>query len=133
MLKGILAISGQKGLFKLISQAKNSIIVESLLDGKPFPAFASARISALEDISIYTQDGEVKLSDVLFDIHTALEGKAVEEQALANDKIKSQFEKYIPNYDKERVYVSDMKKLFTWYNLLVGTPSFKFEAKTAEA
>lgn len=133
MLKGILAISGQKGLFKLISQAKNSIIVESLLDGKRFPAYASARISALEDISIYTQDGEVKLSDVLFDIYTALEGKAVEEQLFANDKIKSQFEKYVPSYDKERVYVSDMKKLFTWYNLLVCTPSFKFEAKTAEA
>lgn len=133
MLKGILSISGQKGLFKLVSQAKNSVIVESLIDGKRFPAYASARISSLEDISIYTQEGEAKLSDVLLNIHTALEGKAIEEQQLTNDKIKAQFEKYIPNYDKERVYVSDMKKLFTWYNLLVGTPTFKFEAKVVEA
>ena len=81
------------------------------------------------------KDISVEIEYLCFDENTDVifEGKAVEEQALANDKIKSQFEKYIPNYDKERVYVSDMKKLFTWYNLLVGTPSFKFEAKTAEA
>ena len=62
MLKGILSISGQTGLFKLVSQAKNSIIVESLIDGKRFPAYSTSRVSALEDISIYTEEGDVKLS-----------------------------------------------------------------------
>lgn len=133
MLKGILAISGQKGLFKVISQAKNSIIVESLIDGKRFPAYATARISALEDISIYTQDGEVKLEEVFLTIHTALTGKAIDEKQLAGDKIKTQFAEYLPNYDKERVYTSDMKKLFGWYNILATTPSFKFEAAVVAA
>ncbi len=64
MLKGILAISGQAGLFKMVSQAKNSIIVESLVDGKRMPAYATSRISALEDISIFTEDDDVKLLEV---------------------------------------------------------------------
>ena len=133
MLKGILSISGQKGLFKVISQGKNSVIVESLIDGKRFPAYATSRISALEDISIYTNENEVKLSDVLFTIHTELAGKPVDELLLANDKVKAEFEKYVPNYDQDRVYSSDMKKLFNWYNILATTPSFDFvAAKEAE-
>ncbi len=134
MLKGILSISGQKGLFKVISQAKNSIIVESLIDGKRFPAYATSRISALEDISIYTVDGEVKLSEVLLTISTALSGSPIDEKMITSDKIKAQFEVYLPNYDKERVYSSDMKKLFSWYNIL-ATSSFSFapSAEVAEA
>lgn len=132
MLKGILSISGQKGLFKVISQAKNSIIVESLIDGKRFPAYATSRISALEDISIYTIDGEVKLSEVLLTISTALSGSPIDEKMLASDKIKAQFEVYLPNYDKERVYSSDMKKLFSWYNIL-ATSSFSFDPSTEVA
>ncbi len=64
MLKGILAISGQSGLFKMVSQAKNSIIVESLIDGRRLPAYATSKISALEDISVFTEDGDIKLIEI---------------------------------------------------------------------
>lgn len=131
MLKGILSIAGQKGLFKVVSQAKNSIIVESLIDGKRFPAYSSARISALEDISIYTTTGEEKLENVLLTINTAQKGELIGEKELANDKIKALFESFLPNYDKDRVYTSDMKKLFSWYNLLAANKDFKFEPKKA--
>jgi len=116
MLKGILAISGKPGLFKLITNAKNSIIVESLLDGKRMPAYATSKISSLEDISIFTVEGDVKLADVFASIFE----KKVElnpKKASAND-LKKAFKEVLPDYDDERVYVSDIKKVFSWFNLL---------------
>nr|WP_321410138.1 DUF5606 domain-containing protein [uncultured Carboxylicivirga sp.] len=119
MLKGLLAISGQRGLFKMVSQAKNSIIVESLLDGKRIPAYATSRISALEDISIYTEEEDVKLSDVFRAIYAKENGgKAIDVKSSGNE-LKKYFEEVLPSYDKDRVYVSDIKKVLTWYNLLV--------------
>ena len=118
-MKGLLAISGQRGLFKLVSQAKNSIIVESLIDGKRIPAYATSRISALEDISIYTEDEDVKLFDVFKAIFEKENGgQAICPKSSANE-LKSYFEEVMPLYDKDRVYVSDIKKVLTWYNLLV--------------
>ncbi|WP_026473052.1 DUF5606 family protein [Alkaliflexus imshenetskii] len=115
MIKDILAISGQPGLFKMVSQGKSNIIVESLLDGKRMPAYATSRISALEDISIYTEDGDVKLADVFVGVFE----KGIEMDAKADNKLlKAKFEEVLPGYDKERVYISDIKKVFTWYNLL---------------
>ncbi|WP_439185211.1 DUF5606 family protein [Carboxylicivirga taeanensis] len=124
MLKGILAISGQRGLFKLVSQAKNSIIVESLIDGKKMPAYATSRISALEDISIYTEDEDVKLFDVFKAIYEKEEGGVAISPKSSSAELKAYFEEVLPLYDKDRVYVSDIKKVLTWYNLLIENEMF---------
>ncbi len=120
MLKGILSISGQTGLFKLVSQAKNSIIVESLIDGKRFPAYSTSRVSALEDISIYTEEGDVKLSEIFLNIYENTNGGETPTAKASAQELKKYFETIIPSYDKERVYVSDIKKVLSWYNLLVS-------------
>lgn len=116
MLKDILSISGQSGLFKLVSQGKNNIIVESLIDGKRMPAYATSRISALEDISIFTMDGDAKLTDVLVAV---FENQLQVDPKGSSKDLKTAFAKALPDFDEERVYVSDIKKIFTWYNVLV--------------
>jgi hypothetical protein len=115
MLKGILAISGQPGLFKMVTEAKNSIIVESLLTGKRMPAYSTSKISALSDISVFTKTGEVQLKELFQKIQE--NGKLVALRASA-DEIKTFFEEILPEYDKDRVYVSDMKKILQWYFIL---------------
>src|SRR5690554_4471822 len=115
MVKDILAIGGHPGLFKMITQAKNGIIVESLVDGKRMPTHATSKISALEDISIYTEMGDVPLSEVLISIFE--KGLNVDPKSDAAT-LKSNFQKVVADYDEERVYTSDMKKVFAWYKLL---------------
>lgn len=119
MLKDILAISGQPGLYKLISNTKNGIIVENLETKKRMPSYATAKVSALEDISIYTQDGDDKpLGKVLKSIKEKEDGKqTISAKASAND-LKAFFTEVMPEYDKEQVYVSDIKKVIQWYNIL---------------
>lgn len=118
MLKGILAISGHPGLFKMVSNSKNALIVESLIDKKRMPAYATSKISALEDIAIFTYEGDVQLSEVFKNIKEKEEGgKAISHKSSGNE-LKSYLSEVLPNYDEERVYVSDMKKIFQWYNLL---------------
>jgi len=126
MLKDILAISGQAGLFKMVSQSKNAIIVESLVDGKRIPAYASARISALEDISVYTYEGDVKLTEVFKNISEKESGGVALDAKASNDALKNYFTQVLPNYDKERVYVSDIKKIISWYNLLQAASLLDF-------
>ncbi|MDP2337090.1 MAG: DUF5606 domain-containing protein [Bacteroidota bacterium] len=136
MLKGILSISGQPGLFKLVTEAKNSIIVESLVTGKRIPAYSTSKISTLADISVFTETGEVQLNEIFKRIQE--NGKIIDSKASANE-IKSFFEEIMPEYDKDRVYVSDMKKIFQWYqllsdkNLLIGTEEEKPEEKEPES
>ena len=116
MLKGILAISGKPGLFKLITNAKSSIIVESLMDGKRMPAYATSKISSLEDISIFTQDGDVKLGEVFASIYE--KGLDINPKKSSSNQLKEAFSDVLPDYDEDRVYVSDIKKVFAWYNIL---------------
>lgn len=117
-LTGIIAISGRAGLYKVVAQGKNNLIVESLDDKKRFPAYASDRISALEDISIYATDEDVALKVIFDSIYT----KEIGGMAPSHKEDKKLLEGYLldilPNYDQERVYISDIKKLFQWYNLL---------------
>ena len=115
MLKGILSISGQPGLFKLVAETKNSIIVESLVNGKRMPAYSTSKISALSDISIFTESAEILLTDLFKRMKE--NGRQIAAKASANE-IKSFFEEVLPEYDKDRVYVSDMKKVIQWYQLL---------------
>lgn len=136
MLKGILAVSGHQGLFKHIAEAKNNIIVESLDTGKRMPVYASAKVSALEDIAIYTATSDVPLKDVFKAIHEKENGgETLSHKSSAND-LKKYFEEVLPDYDKERVYVSDIKKVLLWYNQLHDKELLDFseeeEAETQE-
>jgi len=117
-LKDILAISGKGGLFKFIAQARNGIVVESLEDKKRHVAPATARVSSLVDIAIFTQDEEVALADIFFKIHEKSEGKETLSHKASAAELKNFFEELVPDYDEDRVYVSDIKKVFQWYNQL---------------
>jgi hypothetical protein len=118
-LEGILAISGQPGLFKLVSKGKNSVIVESLSTGKRMPAFATSRISTLEDVAIYTYDEDIALREVFVKMFEKYEGKTVLNAKASNKELMEVLESVLPDFDKERVYVSDAKKLVSWYNTLI--------------
>jgi hypothetical protein len=117
-LKDILAISGKGGLFRFIAQARNGIVVESLDDKKRHVAPATARVSSLEDIAIFTVEEEVPLADIFFKIFELAEGKETLSHKASAAELKSFFEELVPDYDEERVYVSDIKKVFQWYNQL---------------
>jgi hypothetical protein len=127
MLKGILAISGQPGLFKVLSEGKNGVIVESLLTGKKQTAFASAKMSTLEDIAIYTTSEDFPLKQVFRKIYDLENGGAAAQTTAKPEELKKYFEKILPDFDKERVYVSDIKKVLTWYNLLLEKGLLNFE------
>ena len=117
-LKEILSISGKPGLFKLTGQTRNGVIVESLLDGKRFPVAASQNVSALDDIAIYTYSEEVPLAEIFRTIFTKTEGGECISHKADVKELLAYFEEVLPEFDKERVYTSDIKKVFNWYNLL---------------
>ena len=131
MLKGLLAISGQSGLFKLVSEAKNCVIVESLLTKKRMPAYASSKISSLSDVAVFTETGETPLKEIFKKIFDHEQGKEIPE-IKSNKEIKEYFATVIPEYDRDRVYVSDMKKIIKWYNLLLQKDLIKFEETETE-
>ncbi len=126
-LKEILSVSGRSGLFKVVAQTKNGAIVESLTDKKRFPVFVSDKISTLADISIFCKDEDMPLKDVLKKIFEKEEGKACINHNESNDKLKTYFESVLPEYDKEKVYVSDIKKITNWYNLLLENNMLVFD------
>ncbi len=117
--KKILAISGRTGLFKLVGQMKNGIVAESLEDGKRFPVYVSENISSLEDISIYTEEGEKPLREIFKSIHTHEKGKKISVDLSKNEDLKKYFSAVVPNYDVDKVYPSDIKKALKWYNSLL--------------
>lgn len=129
MLKEILSISGKPGLQKLISNSSNAIIVESLIDGKRFPAYSNSKIIALEDISIYTESEDMPLKEVFKRIHEKENGQKALSHKEPNEKIITYFNEIVPEYDKDRVYTSDMKKIIQWYNLLTDKGLLDFEEK----
>lgn len=126
-LTGIIAISGKPGLFKVVAQGKNNIIVESLEDKKRVPAYASDRISALDDISIYTYDDDKPLKEIYADIYARENGGATLSHKEDPARLSAYLLEVLPNYDQERVYASDIKKLFQWYNLLHKAGELKAE------
>src|SRR5690606_11805018 len=119
MLKEILSISGKPGLYKMISQGKNMVIVESLLDGKRIPAYTKDKVVSLGDIAMYTQTEEVSLASVLENIKVKENGQTCPVDPKAdNPTLRKYMEEVLPEYDRDRVYPSDMRKLFSWYNIL---------------
>ena len=128
-LSKILSISGQSGLYTYVSQARNGVIAESLADKSRARFGLTAKMTTLADISIYTEDEEVKLQDVFTSMHKVLEGAEAPNSKSNPDVLKSLFEKALPNYDKDRFYFSHMKKVVDWYNTLLKYASFDFETK----
>lgn len=118
-LSKVLSIAGKPGLHKMVSQSKSGLIVESLLDGKRIPAFSHERISSLEEISIFTETDDVPLKEVLQNIFKKENGKKTISHKSSANELKALMTEILPDYDQERVYVSDIKKLVNWYNLLV--------------
>jgi hypothetical protein len=131
-LKDILAISGKSGLYKFISQARNGIIVESFTDKKRVAIPSNAKVSALEDIAIFTDTEEVPLGDVFAKLFEKEGGKKTIDHKSTPDQLKSILESILPNYDREKVYVSDMKKLVLWYNLLLELNLLNIEEDSKE-
>ena len=130
MQQTILAISGKPGLYKLVSRGKNNLIVEAL-DGshRRLPAFATDRITSLADIAMYTDSDDVPLMKVLENIKALEEGKKIQLnlKTATGDELRELFAKVLPEFDRERVHNSDIKKLFQWYNILIDAGITDFE------
>lgn len=117
-LEGILSISGKPGLYKLVSQTKKNLIVEGLTDHKRFPLYTSHQVSALEDMAIYTYDDSVALSDVFSAIAKKENGGLTISHKLPKKELYDWLREVLSDFDENRVYQSDIKKLVQWYNAL---------------
>ncbi len=117
-LSTILSISGKPGLFKLISQTKTGALVESLIDSKRYPAFLNEKISSLADISIFTVNDDISLQKAFQAIYKKENGGECINHKAPEKEIVAYMREVLPDFDEDRVYVSDMRKLFSWYNLL---------------
>lgn len=119
-LRDILAISGQPGLFRYIARSSNGVIVESLVDDKRMNASGTSKISALAEIAIYTETEELPLWKVFEKFYEQNEGKQAIDSKSEASLLKKTFSDVLPDYDRERVHISDMKKVISWYNTLIG-------------
>lgn len=131
-LTGIISISGQPGLFKIIAQSKNGIIVEGLADKKRVNVYASTKVSTLSDISMFTTGEDKAIEEIMFSIFEKENGGAAIDNKADDKAIETYFGEVLPDYDKDRVYVSNMRKLFSWYNALQVSGNLKKKEEKAE-
>ena len=130
MLETILAISGKPGLYKLVSRGKNSLIVETIdAQKKRFPAFAADKVISLADIAMYTDEKEVPLRQVLNSIKAKEEGKpaSIDYRKASKEELYAYLGEVLPNYDRDRIFPSDVKKLVQWYDILVANGLTDFD------
>lgn len=133
MLKKILSFPGKPGLFKLVSQAKNMLIVESLVDGKRIPAYTKDKVVSLGDIAIFTETAEVQLALVLEKLKEKENGALCSiDPKSDNDKLRSYMSEILPDFDRDRVYPSDIRKLLSWYNILINAQITDFTLEEKE-
>lgn len=137
-LKDILAIAGQPGLFKFVARSSNGVIVESLSDHKRMNATGTAKVSSMAEIAIYTYEEDMPINEVFTNLYNHTGGKAAISHKSEPQLLKALIAEVIPEYDRERVHVSDMKKVVMWYNALVeaGMTDFTIdepEQETEEA
>lgn len=130
--RDLLAISGQPGLFRYIARSSNGVIVESLIDDKRINASGTSKISALAEIAIYTETEELPLWKVFEKFYEYTEGKQTIDAKSDSALIKKTFGEVLPDYDRDRVHVSDMKKVISWYNILVGAGMSDFRIEKTE-
>lgn len=129
-LKDFISVAGKSGLHTIVGKSKNNVIVESLKDKKRFPIFNTNKISGLSEISIYTYDEEILLSELFDRIQKKYKKEAAISHLESAEELKKVFEELVPNYDQEQVYNSDIKKVFQWYNILHDTDNLiKEESK----
>lgn len=135
MLKDILSITGKPGLFKIITPGKRTLLVEDIVSKKRFPLGARDRVVCLGDIAMYTVGEDLPLDKILDRVYSVEEGKKIDVKAMDNDMLRAEFAKAVEDFDRDRVYPSDIKKLFNWYNLLILEGYTKFtedETETSE-
>lgn len=134
----IIAVTGKPGLYEILSQTKTGVIVKSIVDGKRFPITATHNVSLLDNIAIYTYEEEVPLGQVFKNIAEKEDGKEAISHKESGNKLQAYFGEVLPNYDDERVYTSNIKKVVQWYNILVNagfdfsTIELATEAETEE-
>ena len=136
MLQTVLSVSGKPGLYRLLSQGKNTLIVESLQTKQRLPILPKDKVVSLGDISMFTIEEDVPLSEVLTRVQEHQAGVPFAEELLKDgDALRETFGEILPSYDRERVYTSDIKKLFSWYNILLaaGITSYRDEEEATEA
>jgi len=131
-LTGIISISGQPGLYKIIAQSKNGIIIENLTDKKRTNIPASAKVSTLSDIGMYTTGDDKPIEEIVTSIFEKEKGGPCVNPKGDDKEIEAYFKQVLPDYDKDRVYVSNMRKLFNWYTILQSTGNLKEKEEKKE-
>jgi len=132
-IKDFIAISGQPGLYKMISQGKSLLIAENLQTGQRIPVHGSAQVSSMEEIAVFTETEDKPLKDIFLEIYNKEEGKTILDPKKSTDEqIRNYFASVLPTYDKKKVYISDMKKIFFWYNILVTSGKIDWTATEPE-
>ncbi|MCW3076006.1 MAG: hypothetical protein JWO32_615 [Bacteroidetes bacterium] len=131
-LTGIISISGQPGLYKIVAQSKNGIIVEGLSDKKRVNVYSSTKVSTLGDISMFTTGDDKPIEEIMTSIFEKEKGGAAIDSKADDKAVEKYFSEILPDYDKDRVYVSNMRKLFTWYNSLQTTGNLKEKEEIKE-
>lgn len=134
MLKNILSITGKPGLYKLVSRGNNMLIVESLIDGKRMPTYARDKIVSLAEVSMFTTGDDIALGEVLTKVgeKEGLKVASIDPKKADNDAIRAYFAEVLPDFDRDRVYPTDIRKLVQWYNILVNAGITDFTTKEDE-
>jgi hypothetical protein len=132
-LDKILAVSGKPGIYHLVAGGKSTIIVESLVDGKRMPVHPTQKVSSLSDISMFTLEEDIPLKEVLLKIKAQYDNAPAEDLGKDSKSLRAAMLKVLPTYDADRVYDSDIKKLFQWYNLLQAKDMLDFEEEAPAA
>lgn len=134
MLKNILSITGKPGLYKLVSRGNNMLIVESLIDGKRMPTYARDKIVSLAEVSMFTTGDDIALSEVLTKVgeKEGLKVASIDPKKADNDAIRAYFAEVLPDFDRDRVYPTDIRKLVQWYNILINAGITDFTTKEDE-
>jgi len=127
-LEKIISVSGKSGLFKVVSAGKVAVVAESLIDGKRQPILSTQRVSTLADISMFTYEEDVPLKQVLLNMKNVYGEGEIPSANLTGAALREEFKKVLPDFDEDRVYDSDIKKLFNWYGLLKSRDMLDFEA-----
>lgn len=128
-----MSVTGRPGLYKIITQGSNMLVVEDLSNGKRFPVHSRERIVSLGDIAMYTESADKPLGEILDLVYASEKGEAIDVKALAKDgKLRDKFAEILPDFDRDRVYDNDIKKLFTWYNILTKAGYTSFGEKSPE-
>lgn len=127
MLKRILAITGKPGLYEIVSQGNKMLLLEDLQTKKRIPVYSRDKIVSLGDIAIYTEEEDAPLGEILDKLFSGMNGEHIDVKKLIAEKsLRKSFEEIIPEHDRERVYESDIKKLYNWYNILIDAGFKKF-------